>query len=97
MTVTGHAGQGRYGEDIVCAAASALVETLVIGLSTILRQPPAGTTDPGDADLTFAIPVSPEARAVIETIAAGLMDLAQTQPRHVAWRQVERRYPASAR
>lgn len=86
LTVKGHAGQGRHGEDIVCAAASALVETLILGLDRVIGQPAQGRADPGDADLVFVQP-TPEAQAVIETIAVGLRDLAQTEPRFVSWRE----------
>ncbi|MCL5115639.1 MAG: ribosomal-processing cysteine protease Prp [Firmicutes bacterium] len=83
LTVTGHADRGAYGQDIVCAAASALVETLIIGLNTVLHESPMGSVDPGDADLAFRQPLSSEARAVVETIAAGLKDLAETEPNAV--------------
>ena len=37
LTVTGHAGAGRKGEDIVCAAVSALVLTLAENLRDLHR------------------------------------------------------------
>lgn len=83
LTVTGHAGRGTFGEDIVCAAASALVETLMIGLTRVVREKPEGHVDPGDADLRFALPMTVEARAVVETMIAGLSDLAQSEPKAV--------------
>jgi uncharacterized protein YsxB (DUF464 family) len=35
LEVRGHAGAGPYGSDVVCAAVSALVETLALGLRAI--------------------------------------------------------------
>lgn len=88
LTVRGHAGQGRYGEDIVCAAASALVETLAIGLKQVASQPADGLVEEGQAEFTFLSPLSSEAQAIIETISAGLKDLAESEPRFVTWQQV---------
>lgn len=37
FSVQGHAGQGDVGQDIVCAAISAITQTTVIGLSERLK------------------------------------------------------------
>ena len=87
ISLVGHAGRGRYGEDIVCAAASALMETLVLGLRNVVNEQPEGTLEAGVADLRFAPPVSPEARAIIETIVEGLKDLAHSEPGAVSFRE----------
>ena len=92
LTVSGHAGQDRYGEDIVCAAASALVETLVLGLRDVVGEPPGGRVNPGDADITFLHSQSREARAVVDTIARGLQDLAASEPKAAAF---EERYASN--
>ena len=39
ITVTGHAHYGEYGQDIVCAGVSALVQMIPIALVRILRTP----------------------------------------------------------
>ncbi len=85
LAVTGHAGRGQYGQDIVCAAASVLVETLLLGLKDVADQPPAGSADPGHADLRFACPMSREARAIVETVVRGLQDLADSEPKAVSF------------
>lgn len=89
LTMTGHAGAGRHGQDIVCAAASALIETLMIGLVKVSGQSPEGTVDDGNADIRFGLPQSVESRAIIETICQGLEDLAQTEPKYVRFRLKE--------
>ncbi|AEJ38849.1 protein of unknown function DUF464 [Sulfobacillus acidophilus TPY] len=86
LLMTGHANRGEYGSDIVCAAASALVETLVMGLTQVVGQAPSGTVDDGKADLTF-VAGSSEARAVIDTVFVGLQDLARTAPDAVSWQE----------
>lgn len=87
VTVSGHAGRGQVGEDIVCAAASALVETLAIGLNTVLQEPYEGHIEPGDASVVFRQPMSASARAVVDTIMAGLEDLSRTEPDAVQYQE----------
>lgn len=85
LLVRGHAGQGRYGEDIVCAAASALTETLRLGLTDVLHEAPTGAIEPGHADIIFYQPMSVQVQAVVETIVRGLQDLRDTAPKAVAY------------
>ncbi len=85
LLVHGHAGQGRYGEDIVCAAASALTETLRIGLTDVLHEAPTGAIGPGHADITFYQPMSDQVQAVVETIVRGFQDLRDTAPKAVVY------------
>lgn len=47
FTVKGHAGCGSFGNDIVCAAVSALTQTAVLGLERYLVQPPQVIVEPG--------------------------------------------------
>jgi hypothetical protein len=88
LEVTGHAGRGAYGEDIVCAAVSALIETLTLGLTHVSVQPPRGAVDPGEADIAFLQPMSPETRAIVETMVMGLKDLARSEPDAVRFNTV---------
>lgn len=88
LTMTGHANRGPYGEDIVCAAASALVETLTMGLEEVLHERPHGVVSDGEADLEFTRPLSREARAVVETFLVGFQDLARTEPRAVRYVEI---------
>ncbi len=86
LLVKGHAGQGPYGSDIVCAAASALVETLLLGIRHI--TPIAVRIDAnqeGLVDLTFPAGMDAAPRAVIDTILYGLQDLSHTAPKAVGW------------
>lgn len=87
LLMTGHANRGPYGEDIVCAAASALVETLVLALTQVAHQSCRGEVEEGHADLTFHFPPSPEARTVVDTILVGLKDLADTDHKAVRFEE----------
>ena len=88
LRITGHADQGDYGEDIVCAAVSALVETLALGLAEILKEPYQGHVDAGDATFSFHPPMRSESRAVVETILAGLKDLSASEPQAVRYQEL---------
>ncbi|MCY0881303.1 MAG: ribosomal-processing cysteine protease Prp [Firmicutes bacterium] len=85
LTMTGHADAGPYGQDIVCAAASALAETLALGLKKVVPGSGMGRVDAGAVDLQFVSPLAPDARAVIETICVGFADLAHSEPQYVRW------------
>ena len=62
LTVQGHAGHGRRGQDIVCAAASALVYALAGVLQEkeqlargVIREGYADITGAGDCEREFAL------------------------------------------
>jgi uncharacterized protein YsxB (DUF464 family) len=78
--VTGHAGAGEKGKDIVCAAVSALAETALLGLVRyvgvrldykVVRRP---------AMLAFALEGAPNDKtdAILETMLLGLAEIART-------------------
>lgn len=75
LDVRGHSGQAPKGEDIVCAGVSALVETLAMGLG---RYDPSGVRELGEGTFHYEGTPGTEARALIETFAMGLRDLART-------------------
>ncbi|HHW91951.1 MAG TPA: ribosomal-processing cysteine protease Prp [Firmicutes bacterium] len=81
--VEGHAGYGTYGEDIVCAAVSALTQAAVIGLEEYLGLQPAVVIEPGllecrlkerPADLVA------QTDAILETMVLGLGGVAAEYP-----------------
>ncbi|MCL4351667.1 MAG: ribosomal-processing cysteine protease Prp [Firmicutes bacterium] len=88
LMMTGHAGRGPYGQDVVCAAASALVETLMLGLAHVIpTEVKTLANQEGNVDLVFPSHLTPSARAVVDTILYGLKDLSDTEPRFVRWNQ----------
>lgn len=40
IDIAGHAGYAPYGQDIVCSAISAIVQTAILGLEAIAEQYP---------------------------------------------------------
>lgn len=75
----GHAEFADPGEDIVCAAVSALVETARIGLKRVAGHPHEGKTSMGKAYCKVLIGGTPEsamkAQAILETTVLGLKDI----------------------
>ncbi|HBQ94181.1 MAG: ribosomal-processing cysteine protease Prp [Firmicutes bacterium] len=88
ITITGHAGQGPYGFDIVCAAVSALSETLVLGLTHV--APVAMDYHLDEGNLTMALKELPSERteALLETFCLGLRDLALSEPKFVKYDEI---------
>jgi len=79
--VDGHSGYADPGEDIVCAAVSALSQTAVLGLETVLGLKPEVTKK--DGYLAVAVDQPKTCRVLLETMVLGLKDVAGTYPRHV--------------
>lgn len=81
IRVEGHAGFADHGEDIVCAAVSALTQTALIGLERVARHPHEGKirdayllcrVKPGGTTESAAL-----AQAILETTVLGLLDIAK--------------------
>jgi uncharacterized protein YsxB (DUF464 family) len=88
LTVSGHAGFAEHGNDIVCAAASALVQTAAHGVATFCGAARALTHDDPNGDYVLEVPRGGNARAqaVLETTVSGLRAIARRNPGHVAVR-----------
>lgn len=83
LEVTGHAGQGAYGEDIVCAGVSALVETLSLAMDQVIVEAGEKTVADGMARFCWRSPLTEVERAVVTTFVVGLQDLANSYPEFV--------------
>lgn len=86
LTVRGHAGAGRYGEDVVCSAVSALVETLALGFS---RTQGRCAVEEGRAEFELPEDASFELQVGFDWIGAGLKDLALSHGQFVRWQVIK--------
>ena len=81
VRVEGHAGFAEPGEDIVCAAATALVVTALIGLKRVAQHPHEGKASSGKAYCKLLPGGTDEsamkAQAILQTTVLGLQDIAQ--------------------
>jgi len=87
LTVSGHGGFADYGDDIVCAAASALVQTAAHGVATHCGALAVVRDDP-DGDYILEVPRGGgvRAQAVLETAVSGLRAIARRHPDYLAVR-----------
>ena len=93
----GHTGYAEAGEDIVCAAVSALTQTTLNGLQNVLKVPVRSTIDDRtallEATLTPEIPEKQleQAQLLLETLLQGLQAIQRSYPRNVRISFEERR------
>lgn len=82
--VSGHAGAGSEGNDLVCAAVSFLATTCANALQTVAKAKPR--VQQADGKLTVILPESertPEAHVILDTFRQGAKDLIAAYPRNV--------------
>lgn len=81
IRVNGHTGFAEEGEDIVCAAVTALAVTALIGLKRVARHPFEGKATTGLMYCKVQPGGTPEtaakAQAILETTVLGLRDIAK--------------------
>ncbi|HSK68274.1 MAG TPA: ribosomal-processing cysteine protease Prp [Candidatus Limnocylindria bacterium] len=82
--VTGHAGAGAYGQDIVCAAVSFLATTCANALEGVAGAKPEAEAREGCLRAVVAGEnLNVKAQAILETFRQGALDLVKNYPRHV--------------
>ena len=83
--LTGHADQGAYGEDIVCAGISAITETALLGITDVLKLDAASIREDGHVRCELSRETAGEdlekAAVVFNTMIAGLESLRQAYPK----------------
>lgn len=87
LTVRGHAGSARRGEDLVCAAASALVLALCRTVTELEKQGALEVLElkaqPGDARIVCRPGADGYTQGAFRTAAEGLKLLAELFPGYV--------------
>ena len=71
VAVTGHAGHGPPGQDIVCAAVSALVQTLALSLDRLAPGETVCSMEPGSATIRYTS-LSEEGRLLVCSFFVGV-------------------------
>jgi uncharacterized protein YsxB (DUF464 family) len=93
FTVTGHANMGEYGEDIVCAAVSAIVQTAILGITEVCHVQAGVSVEEGRTHCILSKDTDPDAirraSVVIETMIAGLQSIQATYPKTLKFRNKE--------
>ncbi|MGN1014280.1 MAG: ribosomal-processing cysteine protease Prp [Butyricicoccus sp.] len=83
ITVTGHACCAPRGQDIVCAAVSALVQCLVRALDVLTPGRAECRANPGDAAITIRHP-SEDTQLLTDAFRIGIADIAAAYPDNVS-------------
>ncbi|MFZ5949215.1 MAG: ribosomal-processing cysteine protease Prp [Candidatus Rifleibacteriota bacterium] len=85
LVVKGHSGSAPKGQDIVCAAVSALVQTMAGGIQDSLKADVNGQLENGDASLKIKVdPQHAEAlKLVCKVFRFGFQKICESYPEHV--------------
>lgn len=83
LTIDGHAGFARIGEDIVCAAASVLSQSVLFALEGVEGIQLESDIQPGY--LWLMCSDTPVTRTMMAVAEAGLEQLAKQYPNHVQY------------
>ncbi|HEY9084675.1 MAG TPA: ribosomal-processing cysteine protease Prp [Candidatus Tyrphobacter sp.] len=85
----GHAKAGAYGEDVVCAAASAILQAARLGLEEHAGLLVRAVQRPGDFRLRWPAKARDDAavRAIVATAELSIARIAKQYPSHVCIRR----------
>lgn len=79
----GHSFYKKKGEDIVCSAVSAILQTAILGLSEYLNVRLDLVKKDGFLRFKLLFPPSKEASSILETMRLGLYQIAKKYPDYV--------------
>ena len=82
IEMSGHAGYAEAGKDIVCAAVTALTQTLIRSLEDLARDEIEYEVSPGRADIHYGN-LSEEGRLLIDSFFIGVCLIADEFPEYV--------------
>lgn len=84
LTVSGHAGSAPRGEDLICSAVSALVQTYFFSLQRLLQLPVVAEVSDGYFFLRIPAGLQPElhekAALLAESMLVGLDEINRSYP-----------------
>ena len=83
VEVQDHSDYAPHGQDIVCAAISALTQSALLGLGKHLKLQVEYKISPGYLHFNIAGKENELTDAILETMLLGLREIAQTYKKHV--------------
>ena len=83
IAVAGHARAAPPGQDIVCAAVSVLVQTLVRSIEDLTEDEIQYNLQPGRAEIRYG-DLSEKSRTLIDSFFVGICGVAEAHPEKVA-------------
>jgi len=90
----GHCGYAQHGKDIVCAAVSALMQALLVGIQEISGKHLECNLIEKESffKLCWSIDIVPEIKLLSETIALSLKRIADAYPENLKFLEVQVSY-----
>lgn len=82
VTMKGHAGYAPHGQDIVCAAVSVLMQTLIQSIEELTSDPINYYILPGDVKIKYWC-LSDVTKALINAFFIGIAGIAEAYPDYV--------------
>ena len=82
ITIKGHSGFAPIGQDIVCAAVSVLVQTLIQSVENLTADKIEYSMSPGTVDIKFWC-LSDPSKVLIDAFFIGIKGIAESHPDNV--------------
>ena len=82
ITLDGHAGYAEPGKDIVCAAVTALTQTMVHSIKALTEDKPEYTVSPGKFEMEIK-DLSEKSKTLVDSFFIGICKIAEEFPEHV--------------
>lgn len=82
ISVSGHANYATEGQDIVCAGATALVQTLIKSIEDLTEDEIEYDISPGRADIKYGN-LSEKSKALIDSFFVGICMIADKFPENI--------------
>lgn len=82
VTISGHAGYAESGNDIVCAAVSAISYNLVRGLDSLTIDTVICAAREGNMDIEYEN-LSERGRLLVDSFFIGICDIANNYPKYL--------------
>ena len=82
ITLDGHAGYAEPGKDIVCAAVTVLVQTMVHSIEALTDDRLEYTVSPGKFELEIKN-LSEKSKTLVDSFFIGICKIAEEFPEHV--------------
>lgn len=82
IKISGHAGYAENGKDIVCAGATALVQTLIKSIEDLTQDKVQYEISPGRADIHYRN-LSEAGTLLVDSFFIGICQIADEFPDHI--------------
>ena len=86
LTAKGHANYSSFGEDIVCAGISSLIQTFILSMKEMYDLDVVNFIKEGNLELT--IPRDEKVQTILQAILIGLKDIESGYPKNLKIKEI---------